>query len=479
MLQAPRDPDIQRLHLWIDDHEQELITALQGVLRIPSVRADPAPNAPFGQPVHDALDYTLALSEQLGFCTRDVAGYAGHAEFGDGPEMIAALGHLDVVAEGDGWQHDPYGAVVEGGYIYGRGSFDAKGPAYAALFAAKALLDSGLPLKRRVRVIFGCNEESGMECVKHYWEVAREERPVCAFTADGWFPLVYAQKGYARLVLEKPLPQGDFPLRVARASCGVPEVASNHAEAHLVGSCAALDQAAVRLQAHWDRNVSCEPCDQGLLVRAEGRTGHLLNSGWRLTGDDSAAARLGRALSLLDLPEQDIWIDFVVDTVDPTGAALGIAVRDDVTGPLTTELDRLEYPGDGRVRLTYTIRYPATWSFGRVLEANRAVREARGWTVAEYYDRPAHHVPLQEEPIPTLLRIYQEETGDIQSQPLTMIGGSYIAAIPHCVAYGPAFPDLPEGPAHQPEERLAVSTLKAAAKIYAHALYELARGPRE
>src|SRR5262249_22708073 len=182
--------------------------------------AAPEPNAPFGKPAREALDYTLALCERLGFRTKDVDGYAGHAEFGEGAEMVAALGHLDVVPEGDRWSKAPHGAEIEDGYIYARGCADDEGPTYAALFGAKALMDSGLPLKRRVRLVFGCNEESGFGCVKHYWEVAKEERPVYAFTPDACFPLIYAEKGIANLVLEKALPQEEAPVRIVRAYVG-------------------------------------------------------------------------------------------------------------------------------------------------------------------------------------------------------------------------------------------------------------------
>jgi succinyl-diaminopimelate desuccinylase len=475
MLRSPPDPEVQKLHAWIDDHRDEIISGLQGVLRIPSVRADAAPGAPFGRPIARALEYTLDLCDRLGFRTKNVDGYAGHAEFGEGPEMVAALGHLDVVPEGDGWRHDPYGAVIEDGDIYARGAFDDKGPTFAALYGAKALMDSGLPLKRRVRVIFGCNEESGFACVKHYWQTAGEERPVVAFTSDGWFPLVYAQKGYARLVLEKELSSGELPLRVATARFGLPGIASDHAEAHLVGTPEAVYQAVIALHSYWDRNVSYEPHNDGLIVRASGRSGRWTGSDYRLSGDDSAVARLARALSILELPEKEAWIDFVADTADTSGAVLGIAGSDEVTGPLTSELDSLEYRPSGRVRLTYTIRYPATWSFDSVMEANRPVREEYGWSVAEYSDRPAHHVPLDEEPVPTLLRVYREATGDSESEPITMTGGSYIRATPHCAGFGAEFPGQREGPPHQSNERFAVSTLLAAAKIYAHALFELAK----
>src|SRR5690242_10412514 len=187
------DRDVRKLHAWVDAHSDEIVQSLQGVLRIPSLEAPASgPNAPFGKPLREALDYTLALCEHLGFRTKDVGGYAGHAEMGQGAEMVAAMGHLDVVPEGDRWTHEPYGAELDEGYIYARGASDDKGPTYAALFGAKAILDSGLPLRRRIRIIFGCNEESGFGCVEHYFNVAREERPLYAFTPDASFPLIYA-----------------------------------------------------------------------------------------------------------------------------------------------------------------------------------------------------------------------------------------------------------------------------------------------
>src|SRR2546430_13706663 len=114
--------EIQLLHTWIDSHCDEIVEALRGVLRIPSKEEPPAgTNSPYGAPVREALDYTLDLCRTLGFRVKDVDGYAGHAEFGDGGEMVAALGHLDVVPEGGGWSKPPFGAEVHDGFIYARG----------------------------------------------------------------------------------------------------------------------------------------------------------------------------------------------------------------------------------------------------------------------------------------------------------------------------------------------------------------------
>ncbi len=462
--------EIGLFHRWIDDHRDEIVEALRGVLRIPSKKEPPsAPNAPYGPTNRAALDYTLQLCEQLGFRIKDVDGHAGHAEFGEGAEMVAALGHLDVVPEGDRWRHPPFGAEIDNGFIYARGASDDKGPTFAALFGAKALMDSGLPLKRRVRVIFGCDEESGFGCVKHYWEVAKEERPVLAFTPDASFPLIYAEKGIVNLHLERVVDSGKG-LRVGSARGGLrSNMVPESAEARIEGDSEALLRAASSLHKHWDRNVAFEAGEAGITIRATGRSAH----GSTPQAGDNAVSRLARALLELALPDDRPWLEWIVSSVDPTGAGLGIAGEDDVAGPLTNNLGVFEM--DGRtVRLTYNIRYPVTWTIDTLLARHRPFIEKAGWTLADYHDSVPLYVPLDQEPALTLMRVYQLETGDTESKPYTMGGGTYARATPHAVCFGASFPGGSDGPAHEPDEKIEIESLLRAAKIFALALYELA-----
>ena len=477
-LKKPANPDVQKLYDWVDAHQDEIVNALVGVLKIRSLEAEAvAPNAPFGKEVREALDYTLNLCRDLGFTVKDVDGYAGHAEFGTGVEMVASLGHLDVVPEGDGWEFPPYGGTIKDGYIYARGASDDKGPTYASLFGAKAVMDCGLPIKRRVRVIFGCNEESGFGCVEHYFNVAKEERPVLGFTPDSGFPMIYAEKGIANLILEKELPVEDRPLRIVSASGGRrPNMVPDSAMARLEGTPEAIAQAETLLTKFWDKNLSISKDSTGLTVTATGKSAH----GSRPSGGDNAVARLGRALATLELAETEIWLDWVNKSNDPTGGALGIAGRDDVAGPLTSNLGIMEYTEDGKIRLTYNIRYPVTWDITKLLAANKAIIDENGWTLANYEDQPPLYVPLDKEPVATLLRVYQEASGDMESKPDTMGGGTYARATPFTVAYGAHFPTSKDdyGPAHEPDECISINTLLNATKVYAQALYELANAEK-
>jgi succinyl-diaminopimelate desuccinylase len=129
-------------------------------------------------------------------------GYYGYAEIGEGKEMLGILGHLDLVPPGqlEDWDRGPFDPTEEDGMIYGRGAQDDKGPLVASMFAVKALIEVGVKFNKRVRLILGMDEESLWRCMTHYKEL--EEAPTMGFSPDGFFPLIFAEKGLLQLKLE-------------------------------------------------------------------------------------------------------------------------------------------------------------------------------------------------------------------------------------------------------------------------------------
>ena len=152
----------------IENKKDELVKNLQGAIKIRSLYEDDDSGYPYGKNVKDCLDYMLKLSESLGFKTYNMDNHLGWCEYGEGEEMVAVLGHLDVVPEGDGWSVPPYEGLVQDGRIYGRGTMDDKGPTMAALYGLLAIKESKLPINKRIRLIFGCNEETGSLDMKYY-----------------------------------------------------------------------------------------------------------------------------------------------------------------------------------------------------------------------------------------------------------------------------------------------------------------------
>ena len=156
-------------------------------------KASARAGAPFGEGCRKALDYMLELGRKEGFEVKDYDGYAGVISYGEGTESVGVLAHLDIVPLGDGWTKDPYGGEIEQGYLFGRGALDDKGPAMAGFYALKMLKDKGIQLDRKIMLILGCNEETGMECMKYYTQ--HGEIPTMGFTPDADFPVIYGEKG--------------------------------------------------------------------------------------------------------------------------------------------------------------------------------------------------------------------------------------------------------------------------------------------
>lgn len=79
-------------------------------------------------------------------------------------------GHTDVVTAGDRgqWTFDPFGAEIKDGKIYGRGACDTKGNVAAAVFAAKAVKDSGLDFKGKILLCIPVDEEGMMIGIKDF-----------------------------------------------------------------------------------------------------------------------------------------------------------------------------------------------------------------------------------------------------------------------------------------------------------------------
>lgn len=179
----------------VESLKEEMLQAILELVKIDSVEAAPEPGAPFGPGVKAALVKALELGERLGFSTVNMDNYIGYAEYGQGEDYVCAIGHVDVVPVGDGWRQPPFSGYTENGIIYSRGVLDNKGPIMTCLYGLYALKNLGYKPKHRIRIIFGCDEESGFEDLKYYLQ--REKPPVWGFTPDCKFPVVYSERGRA------------------------------------------------------------------------------------------------------------------------------------------------------------------------------------------------------------------------------------------------------------------------------------------
>lgn len=191
----------------VEANAEEMIQSIKKIVSLPSVEGEALEDAPFGKDVKIALDETLKLAESLGFSTFNLDNYIGWAQYGEGEDYIGIIGHLDVVPTGAGWKQPPFSAYEENGTIYSRGILDNKGPILSCLYALHAIKQLNVELKKPVRIIFGCDEETGFKDLEYYLE--RVKPPVMGWTPDCKYPVVYGERGRAVIEIGAPLNQID------------------------------------------------------------------------------------------------------------------------------------------------------------------------------------------------------------------------------------------------------------------------------
>ncbi len=445
----------ENFDLQLAAQEEPLKKAVMELVRIPSVCLEGGGGFAFGSAVDQALHKALQISESLGFKTSySDDGYYGYAEVGQGPEMLGILGHLDVVPVGKlkDWNHDPFDPVEKEGMLYGRGTQDDKGPLVAALFAVKALMDAGVKFTKRVRFIFGTDEETLWRSISRYKE--KEEMPTMGFAPDARFPLIYAEKGLLQLNLVGP---NKTEVRFSGGSAfnAVPDSIFYDGAMH--------EELADKLD---ELGFAYEWKEDGIEVK--GKAAHAMIPEEGINAID----RLCIALHAIGI--QSKAIDFIATEIgeDPYASRIFGECSDDPTGQLKFNVGLINLSDQEQVSID--VRIPVTVSKEEVINKLSVAAADYGLEYKEFDWLAPLYLPKNHPVIETLMNVYHQYSGDEKSEPIALGGATYARAFQNCVAFGPLFPDelLTE---HEPNERLILANLFRAMKIYAHAVYELTK----
>ena len=158
-----------QLDAWVDAHFDEVLRFLQELVRVPT-DTPPGNNAPHAQRAAELLQAFGFIAEQYPIPQEQVRAYGMQSitnlivrrRYGEG-RTIALNAHGDVVPPGEGWTHDPYGAEIVDGFLYGRATAVSKCDFASFSFAVRALESLNLPLHGSVELHFTYDEEFGGE----------------------------------------------------------------------------------------------------------------------------------------------------------------------------------------------------------------------------------------------------------------------------------------------------------------------------
>lgn len=440
---------------WIDRHEDALISDVRRVVSFNSVSSLPAgPGMPFGKECRAVLDCVGKICSGFGFPFTDMEGYIGYADAGEGEETLGILTHLDVVPAGEGWSSDPFAANVVDGSMIGRGVLDDKGPAICAIYALAAVKNAGIPFKRKVRIIFGCDEEKNMRCLNHY--LSNEKVPDVSFAPDAEYPLVNAEKNIFHAQYGKKY-RSNVKLTAGTVINAVPAKAQ-----------AVLPvEADVVAQAAGNSPWFCfEPAEGGVKATAQGISAHaaLPESGI------NAIQRMLGVLTKLPLPEEDartarmLWDSFQMEY---TGESAGFMPGSGVT----LNLGLINWDETG-FTVDIDMRAPIEVTEEEILQkldrCFQTIGAVRNWSDFS----KGYHMPEDSELVQALLSVYRKRTGDM-TPPKQLGSGTYARHLKNTVAFGPERSNRVSR-IHMADEAVPVDDLLEDTKMIADAIIALA-----
>ena len=378
--------------------EKQFSADLATLVAYDTSRKPPAPGAPFGMETAQALHAFLQLAAGYGFRVKNIANYCGYVEYGTGEAMVALLGHLDVVPAGDlkEWQTPPFTLTIKGEKLLGRGVIDNKGPVLLALHALKALKEGNVKLQKRLRLIVGCAEESGCECIARYKKT--EELPQYVITPDADYPGIIGEKGVLNISIHKKLRPGNplLSMQVGSVINAVPGYATATVE--------------------------------GKKYEAFGKAAH----GSKPEEGDNALVKLCTKL------RQSYKHEFLELMQFVNAKGLNVDLKDAYSA--LTLVPSLAQVDKEQAQVKCDIRFPITLQAEDVVRRIRARVEDLGFTLTVLSSYEPLYIEPESALAKGLLKTYQQCTGDTTTKQQIIGGGTYAKTLPNTMAFGAMFP---------------------------------------
>lgn len=438
----------------IEENKSAMLDTLQTLIGIPSVAtAAPENGTPYGTNCAKALDFMLQTAESFGLNTTNFDYHVGVADTStDTAPYLGILAHLDVVpVMEENWHTPPFTATIQNDCIYGRGAIDDKGPAVAALYAIKAIADAGIQLKKPVRLLLGCNEENGSTDLEYYNQ--KDTMPPLVFTPDGSYPLISIEKGMMRIQFEAPATKDSILLLQAGT-------APNAVPAQAVCVLPALYHKLL------PENCNIIANSDFVKLTWNGQAAHASTPE---TGNNAITGLLELLAKLPNFPMcKALSACFPHGCTD--GSNLGIACEDAESGALTCICSQLEIQGDKWVGMM-DIRYPICTTKEAIFQQVQKRLKEAGCSCKVIIQNDPHVVPKESPFVQTLLRIYEEETGE-KGECIAIGGGTYVHDIPGGVAFGAEFPNW-DYHMHGDDEFVPIEHLMKDVRMMAAAILEL------
>lgn len=455
---------------WLTAHQEEMLSDISDLICINSEKMPAEPGKPYGAGPAAALELALSKAAAYGFSVKNYDNYVGCADFNDCPRQLDILAHLDVVpVEPEGWTVTaPFTPLVKDGCLYGRGSADDKGPAIAALYAMRAVKELGIPLKKNVRLILGCDEECGSSDIAYYY--AKEPEAPMTFSPDAEFPVINLEKGHYVAAFNAAWED------VSQNGMAVKSIKCGTKFNVIPGECVmeltkADDQTMADALARAEQMgvaVLTEQAENGVVLHVTGKSGHAASPE---TANNALTASL-QMLSAMPLCDSSVTaavrgLAELFPHGDYAGAAAGVKMSDEISGALTISLNMMTLDEKG-LSAAFDCRFPVCGNEENIAGVLAKRGAALHLTLSDNPMTLPHYVPEDTPFIRTLLHCYEMYKGKAGSC-VAIGGGTYVHNLKNGVAFGPVELDTQTN-LHGNDEHIPVEDLIISAAIYAQSI---------
>lgn len=441
-------------------YKKDLRKSLNEFVAIDSVYDDATAceKDPFGVGVSNALQYFCDLAKADGFEATNYANKIVEVIVGKGDKNITIMAHADVVPAGTGWDVPPFAVTEKDGVLFGRGVADDKGPLLSCYYGLKALRDNNLLGDYQIRFLCGGNEERGSQCMEHYFHELKKPQPTLGFSPDSSYPLIFAEKAI-------------FNFRVTK-TLDIPHVISMEAG---VASNSVIERCEIEMEDNQEFIDFLKKNNENFEIGV--KNGHPMVAFIGKAAHGSVPwLGVNAAINALVALDKFYNVPALKEFVNLYGPTRGEGIKADRHNEEmfdnSLNLGLFSYK-DRLLSGIFNFRFINGTT---EKEMKDAIRNNCGSFTVEIPDgcSPLLYFPKDSVLVSTLLKVYQDETGDLSVGPLSTGGGTYAKEADNTIAFGMEFPGW-ESNMHSPGEQVKVEHLEKSMAIYARAIIELGK----
>ncbi len=458
---------------WIEENKDEIISEWIRLCKIPAVKGETKENAPFGEACAKELEECTKMFEKHGYDAKiyQNEGYS-LVNCGKGEKTIGLFAHSDVVPAGEGWIFtQPFDPIVKDGVLIGRGVEDNKSGIMASLCAMEIIKKYNIPIKSRLQLFVGSNEESGMKDIEAF--VKNQPMPDVSIIPDADFPCCVGEKGICHMYAKsgaKLLDIVDF--------CGGEafNVVLDKAEVRIKKS----DKLVAEIDKKLEKEENITKRDEGGFVVLVGK-GIAKHASMPENSVNAAYVLANFLSSVKALAENDrkVMKNAAHILSCPFGSSLGIDFCDDLFGKLTFA-NGIVKVDDGKLWLSFDMRYSSALDSEDLMSRTESALKELDWDMEIEENKPGFSID-ESSRIPALFEEAFFAVTGFDRKGFRMGGGTYARYLKNAFSIGtyakttdsaPLAFEMPAGHGgpHQCDEMIVLDEFFTAVKIMVYYL---------